>query len=165
MCQVFFGHPVYLNLQSTAGTTRNIREGYKTVASWSRADEQSMKKQVMASHWRGETNAVETLDSLSETEELAVEEEARVQKNDGRGHGQSSSARKGYVWTAERLTIVSVVLTLEKIQDHSGSDTVYELIQLLRDKNFNLSLFKDMVCCRVDCRKISEKFIAERSGE
>ena len=124
-----------------------------------------MKKQFMSNHWKGETVAETGANAISETEEASGTAQVALSKEDNTFNSPRHRVEEGADCKAEKLTIISVALTLEKIQDRSGSDSVNELIGLLRDKNFNINLFRKMVCSREDCRKISEKFMAENIGK
>ena len=119
----------------------------------------------MSNHWKGETVAATGANTISETEEASGTAQVALSKEDNTFNHPRHRVEEGADCKAEKLTIISVALTLEKIQDRSGSDPVNELIGLLRDKNFNINLFRKMVCSREDCRKISEKFMADNIGK
>ena len=59
----------------------------------------------------------------------------------------------------ERLIVISLALTLDKIKYRAGAESATEIINILHHKNFNLDLFKDMVNGTEECAQISQDVI------
>ena len=65
----------------------------------------------------------------------------------------------------ERLLVVSVAITLEKLQDAGGAEVIEELIRVLHDEDFNIEMFRAMIRSREDCRVITEDVIKQSLGK
>ena len=125
-----------------------------------------MKKQVLSQRRRHETATGSKVDYVSKSDEEGMRGNNRTESHVYESIRRKVTEQSGTEISDcnsknENLTIVSIVLILEKIQDRTGSETVNELINLLNDKNFNLDLFHSMVKNREDCRRISDKYMSE----
>ena len=61
----------------------------------------------------------------------------------------------------QRLVVVSLAVSLEKMRAVSGNSAPNEIIELLHNENFNLELFRTMVKSCSDCKKITADVIEQ----
>lgn len=62
---------------------------------------------------------------------------------------------------AERMLIISLAVTLEKIQNKTGPEAVDELNAILQYEQFSLQTFNKMIKGSDDCKTITDDFIKE----
>ena len=73
----------------------------------------------------------------------------------GGGERFSMDQNKTLKEKMERMIVMSLAITLDKISRCAEQSTSDEAIKLKHDKNFNLATFKDMMKTTADCMVIS----------
>ena len=72
------------------------------------------------------------------------------------GHAVGDSSSR-----TERMLIISLAVTLDKIRDKAGPEAVNELIAILRNDQFSIPMFKQMINCSEDCKTITDDVIKQ----
>lgn len=72
------------------------------------------------------------------------------------GHAVGDSTSR-----TERMMIVSLAVTLDKIRDKTGPEALNELIGILRNDQFSIPMFKQMINCSEDCQTITDDVIKQ----
>jgi hypothetical protein len=80
------------------------------------------------------------------------EEDVSVRSITGAGERKLADHRK-------RILILSLAVTLEKMQHLTGRTLVREVIELLHNENFDVTVFRDMIRTGEDCHALTEEVI------
>jgi len=72
--------------------------------------------------------------------------------------GTPSSAGRPFM---QRLVVVSMAVSLEKVRGLAGNNATNEIIELLHNDNFNLEMFRTMVKSSCDCKRITKDVIEQ----
>lgn len=65
---------------------------------------------------------------------------------------------------AQRLLILLLAVTLDRIRDSAGADANEDIISILYGKSFDLDVFRDEVKSHQDCQTVTQDMI-ERCRE
>ena len=79
------------------------------------------------------------------------------EKTEGRRAGATETGTP----MVQRLVVVSIAVSLEKMRGSGGTSATNELIDLLHNDNFNLELFRRMIKSSSDCRSITQGVIEQ----
>lgn len=80
-----------------------------------------------------------------------------MKKEDKEGEG--AAKRSCCENNVESMLVVSLAVTMEKTMGRAGSAATDEVIHLLHQENFNLSVFKQMIKASGDCQIITQDVI------
>ena len=61
----------------------------------------------------------------------------------------------------QRMVVISIAVTLDKMRGEMGSRATDELIELLHSENFDLEMFKNMIKSWEDCQVITANVIEQ----
>ena len=113
---------------------------------------------------------VEQSTVVEKSEESRSKEQ--VNEIEGRGVGKLETTKDGNSSDSarpsldgrplvQRLVVVSLAVSLEKMRGLSGNSATHEIIELLHNENFNLELFRTMVKSCSDCKRITADVIEQ----
>ena len=114
-----------------------------------------------------ETTMSKTADSVlasneDNSEQWSATEDSRVVAARGgeSGTGDRTATNTGGAMV-QRMVVISIAVTLDKMRGEMGSRATDELIELLHSENFDLEMFKNMIKSWEDCQVITANVIEQ----
>lgn len=96
------------------------------------------------------------------SEQWSATEDSRVEAARGGESVDEVTAETGTGGAMlQRMVVISIAVTLEKMRGAMGSRATDELIELLHNDNFDLDMFRNMIKTCADCQLITANVIEQ----